>query len=75
MWGAKIDLKHAYFHMGLAEQIQPFFRLKVEQDIYQFQGACFGLNTLPQLWMQIMKVFQKIWRKRAFYASFTWTTF
>ena len=64
MWAAKIDLKHAYFHLGIAEKIQPYFRLKVKEDIYQFQAACFGLSTLPQLWMEVMKVFQKIWRKK-----------
>ena len=49
MWAAKIDLKHAYFHLGLAKELQPYFRMEVAGNIYQFQGACFGLNTLPQL--------------------------
>jgi hypothetical protein len=64
MWAAKIDLKHAYFHLGLAAHLQPYFRLKVGENIFQFQAACFGLNTLPQLWMEVMKVFQKLWRKK-----------
>ena len=62
MWACKIDLKHAYFHLGLATHLQPYFRLKVGEDIFQFQAACFGLNNLPQLWMEVMKVFQKLCR-------------
>ena len=27
------------------------------------EEACFGLSTLPYLWMQVMHVFQKRWRK------------
>ena len=64
MWAGKIDLKHAYFHLKLAEQLKPFLRMEVAGDIYQFQAACFGLSTLPQIWMEVMKVFQKLWRKR-----------
>jgi len=64
MWAGKIDLKHAYFHLGLDKQLQSYMRLQVAGDIYQFQAAAFGLSPLPQLWMQVMKVFQKIWRKK-----------
>ena len=64
MWAAKIDLKHAYFYLELAEKLRPYVRIQVGEDIYQFQAACFGLSTLPQLWMEVMKVFQKLWRKR-----------
>ena len=64
MWGAKIDFKHAYFHLSLEERLKPYIRMKVGEDIFQFDAACFGISTLPQLWMEVMKVFQKIWRKR-----------
>ena len=64
MWACKVDLKHAYFHLGLAQALRPFVRLNVGERIFEFQAACFGLNQLPQLWMSVMKVFQKIWRQR-----------
>ena len=28
------------------------------------EGACFGLSTLPYLWMQVMSVFLKKWRRQ-----------
>ena len=64
MWAGKIDLKHAYFHLGLADQLKSYMRLKVGDHIFQFNAAAFGLSPLPQMWMQVMKVFQKIWRKK-----------
>ena len=64
MWAGKIDLKHAYFHLPLAQELRPFLRIKVAGDLFQFQAACFGISTLPQMWMQVMKVFQKIWRQK-----------
>ena len=63
MWACKIDLKHAYFHLGLSEGLKPFIRMNVGERIFQFKAACFGLNTLPQQWQSVMKVFQKLWRK------------
>ena len=64
MYGAKIDLKDAYFHLPLEEKLRPYVTLKVGDQFYQFNSACFGLNTLPQQWMSIMGVFSKKWRKR-----------
>ena len=64
MWAGKIDLKNAYFHLELEKTLQSYIRLQVAGKIYQFQAACFGISTLPQLWMQVMKVFQKIWRQK-----------
>ena len=64
MGAAKIDLKNAYFHLELEKILQPYIRVQVAGDIYQFQAACFGISTLPQLWMHVMKVFQKFWRKK-----------
>ena len=59
MWAAKIDLKHAYFHLGIAEELKPYICIQVEQKVFQFQAACFGMSTLPQHWQSVMKVFIK----------------
>ena len=66
LWAAKIDLKHAYFHLGIAQQLQPYICIQVEQKVFQFQAACFGMSTLPQQWQSVMKVFLKKWRKQGF---------
>ena len=66
MWAAKVDLKHAYFHLGIAEEIKPYTCIQVQEKVYQFQAACFGMSTLPQQWQSVMKVFLKKWRKQGF---------
>ena len=64
MWACKVDLKNAYFHLGLGDALKPYLCMLVGGEVYQFQGACFGLSTLPQLWMSVMKVFLRKWRKQ-----------
>ena len=38
--------------------------VQVEDKIFQFEAGCFGLSTLPQQFMTLMKVFLKNWRKQ-----------
>ena len=64
MWGIKIDLKHAYFHLALSQKISPYVCMQIGEKCFQFQAACFGLNTLPQEFMMLMKVLLKHWRKQ-----------
>ena len=58
----KVDLKDAYFHMRLAPTLSQFVRVQVGDVEWEFLVACFGLSTLPQLFMLLMKVLEKIWR-------------
>ena len=64
MWATKVDLKNAYFHLELSQALKPFLRMQIGGTVFQMQGACFGLSTLPYLWMQVMGVFLKKWRKQ-----------
>jgi len=64
MWAAKIDLKHAYFHLQIAEQLRPYICIQWQEKMFQFKAACFGLSTLPQQWQSVMKVFLKKWRNQ-----------
>ena len=66
MWACKVDLKHAYFHLELADSIKPYLRLQVGAEVLEFQGAAFGISTLPYIWTQVMKVPLKIWRAKGF---------
>ena len=59
MRSAKIDLKNAFFHLGLHPDIKNFARLQVGEQFWEFQAACFGMSTLPQIWTKVMKVLQK----------------
>ena len=63
-WGAKIDLKDAYFHLPLGKDLRPYVHLAVGGQVWEFQAACFGLSTLPQKFMSLMRVFEKLWRKK-----------
>ena len=62
-WGAKIHLKYAYFHIPIHGDIEPFLR-QVGDQVLEYQGGLFGLNSMPQIFMKIMKVFQKTWRRK-----------
>lgn len=64
MWGAKIDLRHAYFHLAVEERLRPYLRLQVGNKLWEFQAAPFGLNVLPQMFMMVMKTFQRKWAKK-----------
>ena len=64
MWATKVDLKNAYFHLKLSEAINTYIRMKIGERVFQMEGACFWLSTLPYLWMEVMDVFLKKWRKQ-----------
>ena len=64
MWGAKVDLKHAYFHLRNSEKLMPYMRVNLGEDIYQFTAAVFCLNVPPEIFMSVMKVLQNIWGKK-----------
>ena len=72
MWACKIDLKHAYFHLGLAENLKPYTCIQIEDTFFQFQAACFGLSPLPQAWQTVMKTFLKNGDLKAFYVGCIW---
>jgi hypothetical protein len=62
-WACKVDLKDAYFHLPIHHSLKPFLRLKVGEQVWEFQAGCFGLSTMPQLFMMVMKTFLKKWRQ------------
>ena len=64
LFAAKIDLQHAYFHLGIHPSKRKYFRHQVGEKIWEFQAACFGLSILPELWMRVMKPLQKLWRAK-----------
>jgi hypothetical protein len=66
MWAIKVDLKHAFFHLELGESLKKYIRLGVGDKVFEFQAACFGLSTLPQKFMVVMKVLLKRWRSQGF---------
>jgi len=65
-WAAKVDLKHAYFHLPVSDHLKPYLCFQVGQQCYQFQGAPLGGASLLLLWTKIMQTFQKMWHQRGF---------
>ena len=58
----KIDLKHAYFHLGLEPGLEDLLNFQMGNQVFPCRSACFGLHYLPFLWTQVMKTFTRRWR-------------
>jgi hypothetical protein len=63
-FAGKIDLKDAYFHVGLHPELRPFFRHQIGDQVWEYQAGPFGLNIMPQLFMKIVGVVEKVCRAR-----------
>ena len=63
-WAAKIDLKDAYFHIPVSQEIKSFLRHKVGDQVWEYQAGPFGLNIMPQIFQKVMATFEKKWRAK-----------
>ena len=63
-WAAKVDLKDAYFHLPVEKSLRQFLRVKIGDQVWEYQAAPFGISTIPQLFMSVMRVLENIWRKQ-----------
>ncbi|KAK3574003.1 hypothetical protein QTP86_034361 [Hemibagrus guttatus] len=73
-WFVTIDLKDAYFHIGIQPEHRKFLRFAFGGKVYQFRVLPFGLALSPcpsrSAWM-------RLWYRcvsRAYVYSITWTT-
>ena len=46
--GAKVDLKHAYFHIPLNERFVRYTGFSFDDMIFRFEAMPFGVNVAPQ---------------------------
>lgn len=61
MFGVKVDLRNAYFHLGVANVAKPYLCMQVAEKFYQWQEAPFGLSILPYLFQRMMSTLLKRW--------------
>ena len=53
-WAVKIDLKDAYFHVGIHQDSRHLLRFFVDNKVYQFKALPFGLNIAPYIFSRIV---------------------
>ena len=63
-WGAKVDLKHAYFHIPLSEKFARYTGFSFDDTILRFEAMPFGVNVAPQVFTDFVKVLLKHWRSQ-----------
>ena len=49
-----IDLADAYLHIPVAEAFQPYLRIAVEDQVWQFRAIPFGLNIAPRTFTALL---------------------
>jgi hypothetical protein len=60
----KIDLKDAYFLVGVRESLRKFIRFSWNGRIFEFHCMAFGLAPAPRVFTKLMKVVVAWLRKR-----------
>ena len=61
MYMASLDLRHAYYSIPLAEEIQRYFRFMWGDKVYQYSACPNGLACLPRMFTKMMKpVFSRL---------------
>ena len=54
-WLASIDLKDAYFHVGILKDHSRFLRFLWQGSAYQFQALPFGLSSAPRVFTKLLQ--------------------
>ena len=52
----KLDLKDAYFHVPLDQNLRKFVRFQWNGTLYEFMCLCFGLGLAPRLFTKLLKI-------------------
>ena len=60
----KIDLKSAYFHMGIHPRDRPYLGVYVDGEFYRWCILPFGLNVAPREWQRLMQPILNAVRER-----------
>ena len=63
-YACKIDLKSAYFHMGIHPRDRPYLGVYVDGEFYRWCVLPFGLNVAPREWQRLMQPILNAVRER-----------
>ena len=63
-YACKIDLKSAYFHMGIHPRDRPYLGVYVDGEFYRWCVLPFGLNVAPREWQRLMQPILNALRER-----------
>ena len=51
---SKVDLKHAYLQMEVAEDSRPLLTINTEKDLYRYNHLVYGVASAPAIWLRSM---------------------
>ena len=54
-WVTSLDLRDAYFHIGIHCRSRRYLRFVFEGKVYQFRALAFGLNVSPYVFTRMLK--------------------
>lgn len=63
-WMTSIDLKDAYFHVGVREDLARHLCIRVNRCFYTYDVLPFGLRDSPGVFTKFLRVLIKRWRAR-----------
>ena len=69
LWGCKIDLKDAYFHVPVSWLFQMFLAFVMDGQIFVFQYLPFGLAVAPWAFTRIIRPIKCYLQKMCFRVS------
>ena len=62
LWGVKLDLKDAYFHVPLSPEFWKYFVFVLGQRVFFFKVLPFGLTSAPWAFSRVLKPIKKLLR-------------
>ena len=54
-WVTSLDLRDAYFHIGIHRRSRRYLRFVFQGKVYQFRALAFGLNVSPYVFTRMLK--------------------
>ena len=63
LWGATIDLKDAFYHVGIHRKSRKFLRFLLDGQVYEYMALPMGLTCSPRVFTTLNKKVGVVFRK------------